>query len=189
MPGLRNPRAQLAALALRRGRGMGDPALAGLIGGIARVGAAVSQKITKFATTLLEKAGPGVAIATKSKATRVLATGAAGGIAATLPEQIFEQVRGVFKNGDAQYVQNAAGCPVAKVVDVAAHQRLIPIDPRTGRPRRRINVLNVSALSRATRRLGGFQKRAKRVEQQLAKIAPRRKARRKSQTTAIARCT
>lgn len=74
------------------------------------------------------------------------------------------------------FVVSPTGCPIAKVVQVSAHERLMPID-RFGKARRRINVLNTKALSRATRRLVGFQKRARRVEKSLARLAPRTRGR------------
>ena len=80
---------------------------------------------------------------------------------------------------EGEVVFGEGGCPTGKIVNVAAHQRVIPLD-RFGRPRRRIDVLNTKALSRATRRLGGFQKKARRVEKQLARIAPRSRSRRRS---------
>lgn len=40
------------------------------------------------------------------------------------------------------------------------------------KPRRRMNVLNPRALSRSTRRLAGFQKRASKVEKVLRRLAP-----------------
>lgn len=40
------------------------------------------------------------------------------------------------------------------------------------KPRRRMNVLNPRALSRSTRRLAGFQKRATKVEKVLRRLAP-----------------
>ena len=188
MAGYRTPRAALRALAHRRARGMGDPGLGALIGGIARVGAKVSSSIKGFAKTVLEKSGTTALVPSKTNTVLQTAGAAFAPVGqSSLPGDIYSAVKDIF-TGDNGYVENAAGCPVAKVVDVQAHQRLIPIDPRTGKPRRRINVLNVRALSRATRRLGGFQKRAKRVEAQLAKIAPRKRTRRR-QTTAIARCS
>lgn len=39
---------------------------------------------------------------------------------------------------------------------------------------KRMNVLNVRALSKATRRLSGFTKKARTVEKQLARIVPRK---------------
>jgi len=119
----------------------------------------------------------------RSKAARVVAEGAAfGGVAAVAGRF----VRGALglPGADVQdgFVMGPGGCPTGKIVEVAAHQRVIPLD-RFGRPRRRIDVLNTRALARATRRLGGFQKRARRVEKQLSKIAPRSRSRRRSKGT------
>ena len=49
--------------------------------------------------------------------------------------------------------------------------------------RRRMNVLNVKALRRSTRRLAGFQREAKKVEKELRKLAP--PARRRSSSAHI----
>jgi len=177
-----SPRRQLQAAALRAYGSQGDPFLGALIRG---AGALIGKGI-RAVRGVGRKALPGGSVAE----TAMVATGA-GAVGAAAPGAIGEFFGGAKRllgvNGGGQYVENAAGCPTAKIVEVREHQRLIPIDPRTGKPRRRINVLNVSALSRATRRLGGFQKRAKRVEAQLSKIAPRRRTRRKSQTTTV-RC-
>lgn len=43
--------------------------------------------------------------------------------------------------------------------------------------RRRMNVLNVKALRRSTRRLAGFQREAKKVEKELRKLAPQTRSR------------
>jgi len=43
--------------------------------------------------------------------------------------------------------------------------------------RRRMNVLNVKALRRSTRRLAGFQREAKKVEKELRKLAPQSRSR------------
>jgi hypothetical protein len=48
------------------------------------------------------------------------------------------------------------------------------------KPRRRMNVLNPRALSRATRRLAGFEKRSAKVEKVLRKLAPPARRRRVS---------
>lgn len=115
----------------------------------------------------------------KSKVARVIAEGAGFGTVAGIAGQV---VRGNIPGPgsfDGQFTFGQGGCPTGKVVNVAAHQRIIPLD-RFGRPRRRIDVLNTKALARATRRLGGFQKRARRVEKQLARIAPRARSRRRS---------
>jgi len=177
-----SPRRQLQAAAVRAYGSQGDPFIGSLIRG---AGALISRGVRA-----VRGAGRKALPAGGAAETAAIATGA-GAVGATAPSAIGEFFTGAKKllgvNGGGQYVENAAGCPTAKIVEVREHQRLIPIDPRTGKPRRRINVLNVSALSRATRRLGGFQKRAKRVESQLSKIAPRRRTRRKSQTTTV-RC-
>lgn len=52
-----------------------------------------------------------------------------------------------------------------------------------GKKRRRMNVLNVKALRRSTRRLAGFQREAKKVEKELRKLAP--PARRRSSSAHI----
>lgn len=179
-----SPRRQLQAAVARAYGSQGDPFLGSLIRGAFTVGKAL---VKKFAT----KAPTGI-IPYPTGLIGGAVGGAAGGalMRRGIPQEVFRQGKellGLDTRREGQYVENAAGCPTSKVIDVQAHQRLIPIDPRTGRPRRRINVLNVSALSRATRRLGGFQKRAKRVEAQLSKIAPRKRTRRKSQTTTV-RC-
>lgn len=110
----------------------------------------------------------------KSKTARVIAGTALTGGAAFVAGRA-----GARAGIEGELVFGEGGCPTGKVVNVAAHQRIIPLD-RFGRPRRRIDVLNTKALSRATRRLGGFQKRARRVEKQLARIAPRSRSRRRS---------
>ena len=117
----------------------------------------------------------GTAIA-KTKTARVIAsTGVTAGTAFVAARQGVRSVtNGQVIEGEFTTLPN--GCPNGKIVNVAAHQRIIPID-RFGRPRRRINVLNTKALSRATRRLGGFQKRARKVEKMLSKIAPRSRSR------------
>jgi len=116
----------------------------------------------------------------RSRPARVLAGLAATGGAAAIGVRLGTPAGAAagFQVQDG-FVIGAGGCPTGKVVEVAAHQRIIPLD-RFGRPRRRIDVLNTKALSRATRRLGGFQKRARRVEKQLARIAPRSRSRRRS---------
>ena len=178
-----SPRRQLQAAVARAYGSQGDPFLGSLIRGAFTVGKALVKKFAK--PKLLPAGFPGGVVGP------AIGGAAGGAIINQFPvREVFRrggELLGMDTRGGGQIVENAAGCPTAKVIDVAAHQRTIPIDPRTGRPRRRINVLNVSALSRATRRLGGFQKRAKRVEAQLSKIAPRKRTRRKSQTTTV-RC-
>jgi len=116
----------------------------------------------------------------KSKAARVVAEGTAfGGIAAVAGRAVRSTLGPPGSNVQDGFVVGPGGCPTGKLVNVAAHQRVIPLD-RFGRPRRRIDVLNTKALARATRRLGGFQKRARRVEKQLARIAPRSRSRKRS---------
>jgi len=178
-----SPRRELQAMAVRAYGSQGDPFLGSLIRGAFTVGKALVKKFAK------PKALPAY--------TGIVGPAVGGAVGGAIVPQIpvgeiwqkSKRLLGVDTNGtqQGQVLTNAAGCPTGKVIDVQAHQRVIPIDPRTGRPRRRINVLNVSALSRATRRLGGFQKRAKRVEAQLSKIAPRKRTRRRSQTTTV-RC-
>jgi len=177
-----SPRRQLQAAVVRAYGSQGDPFLGSLIRGAFSVGKVLLKKFAKKAPLQIPGGYVGPAIG-----------GAIGGGLVTQlpsPSDFFrraKQLVGVDTREEGQYVQGRDGCPNAKVVNVAAHERLIPIDPRTGKPRRRINVLNVSALSRATRRLGGFQKRAKRVEIQLSKIAPRKRSRR-SQSKTTVRC-
>jgi len=120
-----------------------------------------------------------VRVAAKSKVARVLAEGVAlGAVAGGTSIAVRSRFDPSFP-GRVDPRLGTEGCPTGKVVEVAAHQRIIPLD-RFGRPRRRIDVLNTKALARATRRLGGFQKRARRVEKQLARIAPRSRSRRRS---------
>ena len=119
-----------------------------------------------------------VRVAAKSKVARVLAEGVAlGGIAGGTSIAVRSRFDPSFP-GQVNQLPGQESCPTGKIVNVAAHQRVIPLD-RFGRPRRRIDVLNTKALSRATRRLGGFQKKARRVEKQLARIAPRTRSRRR----------
>lgn len=165
----------------------GDP---GLFGALARIGKAIVSPFIKtvkaqgkaVGAAVEQALGTGVtttAVAVvKSKPARVAASlGATGGAAAVgtkLAQRPTRTASALQVQGE--FIIGPTGCPTGKVVDVQAHQRIIPID-RFGRPRRRINVLNVRALGRATRRLGGFQKRARRVEKQLSKIAPRSRGR------------
>ncbi len=170
----------------------GDP----IFGAIGRFLAGKVKPIIKSVRTLIGRgrdivgASTGTSIATRSvggtltrarqsKIARVLGEGAVFGGGAAV---VGRAVRGIFPGGanvEGQFVFGESGCPTGKVVEVAAHQRIIPLD-RFGRPRRRIDVLNTKALARATRRLGGFQKRARRVEKQLARIAPRSRRRSRS---------
>lgn len=139
--------------------------------GAALIRGRASQAIEAAQTGIARIPGAGTAIAVaKSKPARVLAevavTGGAAFVAGRAGARAGLTVEGEFVTA------GPGGCPTGKIVQVAAHQRIIPLD-RFGRPRQRIDVLNTKALSRATRRLGGFQKRARRVEKQLARIAPR----------------
>ena len=171
----------------------GDPifgAIAGLIRGGIRVARGVTRAIRGGRSTA---AAVGTAIArspqtgaivrvARSRVARVAAEAVgfgaiAGGASIATRRAIGERIPGIDVQGE--FISGPTGCPTGKVVNVAAHQRIIPLD-RFGRPRRRIDVLNTKALSRATRRLGGFQKRARRVEKQLARIAPRTRSRRRS---------
>jgi len=165
----------------------GDP----IFGAIARLGARLARPAIravrtglKSVRTAVESAFPGgaadvakvgTAIA-KSKTAQVAASTALTGTAAFVAGR--SGARSVTQGQiiEGEFISSATGCPTGKIVNVAAHQRIIPID-RFGRPRRRINVLNTKALSRATRRLGGFQKRARKVEKMLQKIAPRSRGR------------
>ena len=72
-------------------------------------------------------------------------------------------------------VGGVVGTGVAFDVTGRAISRLI--DPRTGLPvrRKKINPLNVRALRRATTRLSRFSKISRRVEKQLARLAPSRR--------------
>jgi len=159
----------LARLAVRGVRGLVRTVRGAVSGTVQKIEGAVASPAGQKAI------GTGTAIV-KSKAARVaVATGATVGATAV-------GVRVGQRNGvppltlEGEFVVGPTGCPTGKLVEVAAHQRIIPID-RFGRPRRRINVLNTKALSRATRRLGGFQKRARKVERMLSKISPRSRSR------------
>ena len=170
----------------------GDPifgAIRGLISGgirtIRGVGRLIrgQRQISAVGTQIARSPATGqiVRIA-KSKVARVAAEAVgfgaiAGATSIAARRAIGERIPGIGLEGE--FISGPTGCPTGKVVNVAAHQRIIPLD-RFGRPRRRIDVLNTKALSRATRRLGGFQKRARRVEKQLARIAPRTRSRRRS---------
>lgn len=139
-----------------------------------------STQIATRAGTIATRARGGIVSIAKSRTGRVLAEVATVGGATAIGVRVGQRAPaapGFQVEGNVQF--SPSGCPIGKIVDVAAHQRVIPLD-RFGRPRRRIDVLNTKALARATRRLGGFQKRARRVEKQLAKIAPRSRSRRRS---------
>lgn len=166
----------LARLAFKGVKGIGR-----LIGGgkqaagtaIAKIppGGAISKVVTAGTAIAKSKtARVAVGVATTVGAAAVGARlGAPAGVAGALA-----------RSGD--FLISPTGCPVAKIIEVSAHERLMPID-RFGRARRRVNVLNVKALSRATRRLVGFQKRARRVERSLSRLAPKRRGRSKSSKT------
>ncbi len=151
-----------------------------IVGGVKRLitGGRQTAIAVRQAPVVARRVGQITAVA-KSKPARVLAEAVALGTATFAGARAGGRAApGGFQVEDG-FVIGPGGCPTGKVIDVAAHQRVIPLD-RFGRPRRRINVLNTKALSRATRRLGGFQKRARRVEKQLARIAPRRARRSRS---------
>lgn len=172
----------------------GDPIFGALgkliVGGVKLAGRAlgIGGPKSKTAMVLATKAVPAVGAVTavarqvggalaKSKTARVVGGLVATGGAAAIGTRLAVPGTGFAQEGG--FLLSATGCPVAKVVEVSAHQRLMPID-RFGKARRRINVLNTKALSRATRRLVGFQKRARRVERSLARLAPKRRGRSKS---------
>ena len=171
----------------------GDPifgAISGLIrGGIKTlrgVGRLISgtRRVAAQAGTAIQRspATGGLVRVAKSKVARVAAEATGFGVIAGGASLATRRIAGERIPGfgvEGEFISGPGGCPTGKVVNVAAHQRIIPLD-RFGRPRRRIDVLNTKALSRATRRLGGFQKRARRVEKQLARIAPRSRSRRRS---------
>lgn len=163
----------LAKVALRGIRGIGR-----LIGGGRRAG---GELVRSPQTGELVRRGAGaVSTIARSRTARIVAEGAGFGTVAAAAGEAFRRFRGTSQfTTEGGFQLSPEGCPIGKVVEVAAHQRIIPLD-RFGRPRRRIDVLNTKALSRATRRLGGFQKRARRVEKQLARIAPRSRSRRRS---------
>lgn len=139
-------------------------------------GAKSTAVAVRQAPAVVKRTGQIVRVA-KSKPARVIAEAVALGTGTFIGARAgsFGSPPPGFQIEDG-FVVGPGGCPTGKVIEVAAHQRVIPLD-RFGRPRRRINVLNTKALSRATRRLGGFQKRARRVEKQLARIAPRSRRR------------
>jgi len=149
--------------------------------GIAKraVGKRVKVAVEGAQTALAKIPGAGAVTAVaKSKPARVIAEVAGtGGVAFVAGRAGARRALGPV-SVEGEFAFGPSGCPTGKVVQVAAHTRIIPID-RFGNPRRRINVLNVRALGRATRRLGGFQKRARRVEKQLARIAPRSRSRKR----------
>jgi len=171
----------------------GDPifgALAGLVRGGIRIARGVTRLVrggrgaAAAAGTAIARspATGGLVRVAKSKVARVAAEATgfgiiAGGASLATRRIAGERIPGIGLEGE--FISGPTGCPTGKVVNVAGHQRIIPLD-RFGRPRRRIDVLNTKALARATRRLGGFQKRARRVEKQLARIAPRTRGRRRA---------
>jgi len=155
----------------------GFKALRGLIKGSRAAGQAI-QRIPQAPGTLGRIARTGQVVL-RSKTARVIAGGAVFGGASEIASRAIRGAQAPGFNVEGEFVVGPGGCPTGKVVNVAAHQRIIPLD-RFGRPRRRIDVLNTKALARATRRLGGFQKRARRVEKQLARIAPRSRRRSRS---------
>lgn len=169
----------------------GDPifgAIAGAIRGGIRVIRGVvravrgSQAVGSQATQIATRARGAITTIARSRTGRVLAEAGAIGAATAVGVRVGARGPGATAPGftvEGGFQIGPNGCPTGKIVDVAAHQRIIPLD-RFGRPRRRIDVLNTKALARATRRLGGFQKRARRVEKQLARIAPRSRSRRRS---------
>lgn len=169
-------------------RNQGDPifgAIARAIRGGVRVVRGVvravrgSTRVTQIATQgtqAISRTRGVVTTIAKSRTGRVLAEAAAVGGATAVGVRVGARGRLGPVAVEGEFVSGPGGCPTSKIVQVAAHTREIPLD-RFGRPRRRIDVLNTKALSRATRRLGGFQKRARRVEKQLSKIAPRSRSR------------
>ena len=171
----------------------GDP-IFGAIAGLLRGGVRTIRGVRRlFGAAKGTAAAAGTAIArspqtgaivrvAKSKVARVAAEATGFGVIAGGASLATRRIAGERIPGfgvEGEFISGPTGCPTGKVVNVAAHQRIIPLD-RFGRPRRRIDVLNTKALSRATRRLGGFQKRARRVEKQLARIAPRSRSRRRA---------
>ena len=162
----------------------GDP----IFGAIARALGGVAKSVVGLGKKVISK-GLGLGTASKTKVAIETAKGTAQTVKKSKTARVILEAAivagagaagvNLAENGEA--VQNGflvgpGGCAVGKLVNVAAHQRVIPVD-RFGRPRRRVNVLNTKALSRATRRLGGFQKRARKVEKQLSRIAPQRRRR------------
>jgi len=160
----------LARLAVRGVRGLVRTVRGAVSGTVKQIEGAVAGPGARKAIAA------GTAIA-KSKTARVVAGTATTVGAAAVGTRLARQDGIPPFTVEGEFLVGPTGCPTGKIVEVAAHQRVIPID-RFGRPRRRINVLNTKALSRATRRLGGFQKRARKVERMLSKIAPRSRTRR-----------
>ncbi len=133
--------------------GVGDPGIFGSIGGFL-VGTAKKIARTAFET---------------SPAGRILAA-AQGVIASTAvatPTFIQEQVSrpGIgLQEAGKQAQKSGGGMKSGRQTSTA-----LTVMPKK---RRRMNVLNVKALRRSTRRLAGFQREAKKVEKELRKLAP-----------------
>ena len=116
-----------------------------------------------------------------------------GGIGGFVTGGIGGAIGGFTKGGKRTPPQTApTGIPPFRLPGGAVPPRVV-IEPRSaapggrpfvslagapvGRKRRRMDPLNVKALRRATRRLAGFQREAKKVDAQLRKIAPKSRSR------------
>lgn len=130
-------------------QGVGDPGIFGFLG--KAIGGVVKGA---FASSPIGIAAGAIGKAAKPSATPPFTMpGGGGGI-------------------PSQFIQQQVPTPGAR----GAIERFIP-GGATGfqnvsKKRRRMNVLNVKALRRSTRRLAGFQREAKKVEKELRKLAP-----------------
>lgn len=135
----------------------GDP----IFGALARIGARFLGPAIK---------GIGRLIRGQSKTALVLRSPGTGRLITTRAS-----ARGVARfRGRATRVARAVGAAAGLGAVFEAGGQLF--DAVTGEPvdkkRKRMNVLNPRALSRATRRLAGFNRRSKSVEKQLRKLCP-----------------
>ncbi len=152
----------------------GDPifgigTLIGLAGrGIARLGGALFKRGAKRAQAPLRGVAiPGIA-------------GGVVGLAKSRTTQLMGLIRGGAVSSRGRRIAVGAAGAVAAGAAFEGGSRLVRLADGSVvevPKRRRMNVLNPKALRRSTRRLAGFNREAKKVQRELAKLAPPRSRR------------
>lgn len=149
----------------------GDPFLGALIGGLGAIG----RKLIPLAVR-----GIGRIFRGKPKPTpRIPGGGLTTGVLATRPESRSAAISrigsSILRGGVTGLSAAAIGSQLIDVARAPAGMtRAEAIAAGLAPKRRRMNVLNPKALRRATRRLSGFNRMAKKTQKELAKLAPPR---------------